>query len=103
MADPFAIVKVGNSEWEFLKLTPLSRRSAMAGALWGVTIRPRRPSGTNRIRLRGVLVWAKAGEPARMESVEQNTMDLQRIQISPWSTIPACRPLALFSFPVRRN
>src|SRR3981189_3646948 len=60
MADPFAIVKVGNSECGFLKLTPLSRTSAIAGAVWGVTMRPRKPSGTNRIRLRGVLFWANA-------------------------------------------
>ena len=54
------MVKVGNSECEFLKLTPLSRISAIAGALWGVTMRPRSPSGMNRIRLRGVLFCAGA-------------------------------------------
>src|SRR5450432_564998 len=54
------MVKVGNSECEFLKLTPLSRSSAMAGAVCGVTIRPRRPSGTNRIRLCGVPFCADA-------------------------------------------
>ena len=54
------MVKVGNSECEFLKLTPLSRTSAMAGAVCGVTIRPRKPSGTNRIRLRGVSFCANA-------------------------------------------
>ena len=37
MAEPFAIVKVGNSECGFLKLTPLSRTSAIAGAVCGVT------------------------------------------------------------------
>ena len=31
------MVKVGNSECEFLKLTPLSRTSAIAGAVSGVT------------------------------------------------------------------
>src|SRR5438105_13316761 len=61
MAEPLAMVKVGNIECGFLKLTPLSRISAMAGAVSGVTLSARRPSGTNRIRLRGVLlVWAKA-------------------------------------------
>src|SRR6201991_985988 len=54
------MVKVGNSECEFLKLTPLSRSSAMAGAVSGVTILPRRPSGTKRIKLRGVAFWAEA-------------------------------------------
>src|SRR5262245_3984276 len=61
------MVKVGNSECEFLKLTPLSRRSAMAGAVCGVTILPRRPSGINRIKLRGVAFCAEA-RPA-VESV----------------------------------
>src|ERR1700754_1972696 len=55
------MVKVGNSECEFLKLTPLSRTSAIAGAVCGVTMRPRMPSGTNRMRLRGGLFWADAG------------------------------------------
>ena len=55
------MVKVGNSECEFLKLTPLSRTSAIAGAVCGVTIRPRNPSGTNRMRLWGVLFCADAG------------------------------------------
>ena len=55
MTEAFAMVKVGNSECEFLKLTPLSRTSAIAGAVCGVTIRPRSPSGTNKIRLRGAL------------------------------------------------
>src|ERR1700755_1333950 len=48
------MVKVGNSECEFLKLTPLSRTSAIAGAVCGVTIRPRNPSGTNRMRFLGL-------------------------------------------------
>src|ERR1700753_4025770 len=58
IADALAVVKVGNKECEFLKLTPLSRISAIVGAVCGVTIRPRRPSGTNRIRLWGVLFGA---------------------------------------------
>src|SRR5262245_21340566 len=54
------MVKVGNSECEFLKLTPLSRSSAMAGAVCGVTILPRKPSGIKRIKLRGVAFCAEA-------------------------------------------
>src|SRR5438445_11045584 len=54
------MAKVGNSECEFLKLTPLSRTSAIAGAVSGVIFSARRPSGMNRIRMRGVLFWAEA-------------------------------------------
>src|SRR3954452_12404287 len=65
------MVKVGNSECEFLKLTPLSRISAIAGAVSGVTFSARRPSGMNRIRLRGVLFSAEAGP---VESPADNTV-----------------------------
>src|SRR6266481_4466091 len=60
MADPFAMVKVGNSECGFLKLTPLSRTSAIAGAVSGVTFNARSPSGMNRMILRGVPFCADA-------------------------------------------
>ncbi|OIQ66751.1 hypothetical protein GALL_516760 [mine drainage metagenome] len=60
IADALAVVKVGNREWEFLKLTPWSRTSAIDGAVFGVTIRPRNPSGTNRMILCGVLFCANA-------------------------------------------
>src|SRR6266702_8020968 len=61
MPEALAMVKVGNIECGFLKLTPLSRISAMAGAVSGETFSARKPSGTNRIRLCGVaLVSAKA-------------------------------------------
>ena len=50
--EALAMVKVGNSECGLAKLTPLSRTAAMAGAVSGVTERARRPSGTNRMRLR---------------------------------------------------
>src|SRR5215472_535804 len=53
MADAFGVVKVGNSAWGFLKLTPLSRIAAIVGACSGVTIRARNPSGTNRTTLCG--------------------------------------------------
>ena len=55
IAEALAVVKVGNIECEFLKLTPRSRTSAMAGAVSALTIRPRKPSGTNRMTLWGRL------------------------------------------------
>src|SRR5215218_1479031 len=81
------MVKVGNSECEFLKLTPLSRISAIAGAVSGVTFSARRPSGMNRIRLRGVLFSAEAGpveSPAdsTVSPADSNTSE-RRIKISP--------------------
>src|SRR4029453_44767 len=84
------MVKVGNREWEFLKLTPLSRSSAMAGAVCGVTILPRRPSGMNRMRLRGVAFCADA--TPIVESVIRlaatNTVT-RRIFFSPFRRHPA--------------
>src|ERR1700719_1276365 len=60
IADALAVVKVGNSECGFLKLTPLSRTSAIAGAVSGATFSARIPSGTNRITLWGTLFCANA-------------------------------------------
>ena len=81
------MVKVGKSECEFLKLTPLSRISAIAGAVSGVTFSARRPSGMKRIRLRGVLFSAEAGpveSPAdnTVSPADSNTSE-RRIKISP--------------------
>ena len=53
MAEAFGMVKVGNSEWVLWKLTPWSRSAAMAGAVSGVTVIARRPSGTKRTTLWG--------------------------------------------------
>src|SRR3569623_1395523 len=58
MPEEFGMVKVGNSEWGFLKFTPASRNAAIAGAVSGVTFSARRPSGTNRIKLWGVALAA---------------------------------------------
>src|ERR1700712_1887431 len=82
MAEALAVVKVGNNECEFLKLTPLSRTSAIAGAVCGVTMRPRRPSGTNKIRLRGGLFWANAAA-AFIVRPAQSIAIFRRIVISP--------------------
>ena len=77
------MVKVGNIECEFLKLTPLSRISAMVGAVCGVTICPRRPSGTNRIRLWGVLFSADAAAAdSTIMPADSNNIE-RRIEISP--------------------
>ena len=77
------MVKVGNSECEFLKLTPLSRTSAIAGAVCGVTIRPRNPSGTNRIRLCGVAFCANAAPAdSSVRPADSNRIE-RRINISP--------------------
>src|SRR5262245_16263616 len=53
MAEALAVVKVGKTECGFLKLTPTSRTAAMAGAVSAVTLKARRPSATNRMRLLG--------------------------------------------------
>src|SRR6516165_5887846 len=53
MAEALAVVKVGKTECGFLKLTPISRTAAMAGAVSAVTLKARRPSATNRMRLLG--------------------------------------------------
>src|SRR5712672_3358817 len=83
MADPFAMVKVGNSECEFLKLTPLSRTSAIAGAVCGVTILPRSPSGIKRIRLRGVAFCADAALADSVIRLAESSTIARRIRVSP--------------------
>src|SRR5215216_3997101 len=82
------MVKVGKSACEFLKLTPLSRSSAIAGAVCGVTIRPRRPSGTNRIRLRGELFCAEAAPAASVNKLADNNTIVRRIRLSLSEAIP---------------
>src|SRR3954464_6823568 len=98
MAEPFAIVKVGNSECGFLKLTPLSRTSAIAGALCGVTIRPRKPSGTNRMRFLGVSFCADALPADRMVRPADSRMIARRIEISLEKAIPAQTAVASLVF-----
>ena len=77
------MVKVGNSECEFLKLTPLSRTSAIAGAVCGVTMRARKPSGTNRIRLRGVAFCAEATLAVNVIRLADSNTTVRRIRFSP--------------------
>src|SRR6266496_1320614 len=85
------MVKVGNSECEFLKLTPLSRISAIAGAVCAVTMRPRRPSGTNRIRLRGLAFCADAEPAANAIRLADSNTIVRRIRFSPQAAVPAIR------------
>jgi hypothetical protein len=103
IAEPFAMVKVGNSECEFPKLTPLSRTSAMAGAVRGVTMRPRRPSGTNRIRLRGTGFCAEAAPTVSVIRLADSNTTVRRIGFSPVRSNFGDRPLPPFSFALRQN
>src|SRR3974390_128171 len=82
--DEFGMVKVGNSECGLVKLTPLSRTSAIAGAISGDTNAARRPSGTNRMRLRWPCVWALAS--CRLKAAQaaaSRIFDLQDIEVLP--------------------
>src|ERR1700722_2683888 len=84
IAEALAVVKVGNSECEFLKLTPLSRTSAIAGAVCGVTMRPRNPSGTNRMRFLGLSFCADAEVANSVVRPTVRNRVARRIKISPW-------------------
>src|SRR5215467_14779220 len=64
MAEALAVVKVGKTECGFLKLTPTSRAAAMTGAVSAVTLKARRPSATNRMRLLGRLASAASAQLA---------------------------------------
>src|ERR1700686_1827665 len=77
------MVKVGNSECGFLKLTPLSRTSAIAGAVSGVTFNARNPSGMNRIILCGVPFWARDVPTDSTARPADNSTIERRITISP--------------------
>src|ERR1700676_2927820 len=103
MADPLAMVKVGNSACGFLKLTPLSRTSAIAGASSGVTFNAPNPSGMNRIRLWGVEFCANAMPADSIVRLADSNTSERRINISPEKRFSAYQPLPLFSFAVRRN
>src|SRR5450755_4670160 len=102
MPEALAMVKVGNSECGFLKLTPLSRTAAIAGAVSGVTFSARNPSGMNKIRLRGVLFWANA-VPAdnSVRPADRRTIE-RRMKVSSGCGFPAYRPGLLFSFAIRQ-
>src|ERR1700722_11660307 len=82
MPEALAMVNVGNRECGFLKLTPLSRTSAIAGAVSGVTFNARSPSGTNRIRLCGVLFCADAAPADSSVSPADRRTNERRMKIS---------------------
>src|SRR5215470_9313297 len=90
MAEALAVVNVGNSECGFLKLTPLSRTSAIAGAVSGFTISARKPSGTNRIRLCGVAFSAEAAPAVKMNMLADNSIAAMRM-----IGLPEATPLLL--------
>src|SRR2546430_9003841 len=97
------MVKVGNSECEFLKLTPLSRTSAIAGAVCGVTMRPRNPSGTNRIRLRGAAFCADAALAVSVIRLADSNTIVRRISLFPIGSDSGDPPLPRFSFAMRQD
>src|SRR6266704_3513598 len=97
------MVKVGNSECEFLKLTPLSRISAIAGAVCAVTMRPRRPSGTNRIRSRGLAFCADAEPAANAIRLADSNTIVRRIRFSPTGSGSGDPPWLPFSFALRQD
>src|SRR3954469_25181126 len=97
------MVKVGKSECEFLKWTPLSRTSAIAGAVCGVTMRPRSPSGMNRIRLRGAAFCADAAVAVSVIRLADSNAMVRRIQVLPMRSNSGWQPLPPFSFTVRQN
>jgi len=66
-----------------LEVDALSRISAIAGALSGVTMRPRSPSGMNRIKLRGVLFCASAALAVRAIRLMDNNAMARRMDIPP--------------------
>ena len=66
-------MKVGNSEWGFLKLTPLSRIAAIVGAVSSDTISARRPSGMKSTTLCGGFA-AEAGKMVQTPNIQHSAM-----------------------------
>src|SRR5882724_1026334 len=83
IAELLAMVKVGKIECGFLKLTPLSRIAAIAGAVSGVTFSARKPSGTNRIRLWGVALSADAAPATNVKKLADSSTIARCMKISP--------------------
>src|SRR5487761_2462679 len=104
IAEALAVVKVGNREWEFLKLTPVSRTAAIAGAVSVVTIRPRNPSGTNRMMLCGAPFCANAvPAEANIRPAADSLTTERRMKISSRIRICGRSPSPLSRFARRRN
>src|ERR1700759_4215181 len=95
------MVKVGNIECGFLKFTPWSRTAAIAGADSGVTFSARRPSGTNRIRLCGVVFCAHALVAANANRLAVSGNMARRMTVSLMLWIwrhMAARPLVILLY-----
>ena len=71
IADAFAMVKVGKSEWLFSKWTPSVRMAHSAGVSCGLTDPWRRPSATKirTFRRGGAGSWPSADSSAAVEHV----------------------------------
>src|SRR5262245_60915644 len=96
MAEALAVVKVGKTECGFLKLTPTSRTAAMTGAVSAVTLKARRPSATNRMRLLGRFASA-ASAPLATTMANANVsrpLNLGEVAAAP-ARMPACAPVLL--------
>src|SRR5215472_10593889 len=94
MAEALAVVKVGKTECGFLKLTPTSRTAAMAGAVSAVTLKARRPSATNRMRLLGRFASAAS---APLATTMANTNVSRPLNFSDIKSSPRSVQLRLLS------
>ena len=97
------MVKVGNSECEFLKLTPLSRTSAIAGAVSGVTIRAAQAVRDEQDEVMRRIVLRRCGVRKKRGQTGGQQQDCAAHQNLPISSKIRARTLPLFSFAVRQN
>src|SRR6478752_2515149 len=103
MPEALAMVKVGNSECELRKLTPLSRTADMAGAVSGVTFSARSPSGTNKMRLRGGLFWANTVGVEIRQRLRERMVAAPRMKHLAIKEIGRTRPGLFSRFRPRQN
>jgi hypothetical protein len=83
MAAELTIVKVGKIEWLLANRTPWSRTRANVGAIVGVTLSGRKPSGMNKITLCGG--WARAitaSNSARKAKLKYNRSRQKRADLN---------------------
>src|SRR4051794_11345528 len=97
------MVKVGNSECEFLKLTPLSRTSAMAGAVCGEVMRPQMPARPERVKLRWEAFCADATVAVKIIRLADSNILVRRIRFSPERSSFGDPPLPSFNSGLRQN
>src|SRR5262249_27048781 len=84
------------------KLTPLSRTSAIAGAVSGVTFSARNPSGTNRMRLWGVAFSADAAPEASVKRLADSSSMTRRMGVSLENAGVSAELLGLSRFSMQR-